>query len=151
MITSKLYRTKDKFKFCAKNINVSINFFFQMNKLKIKRRLKKSRNFFIVKNSVGCFWFNIFFSKILFVIQKRKILTLKQIYYVLNIFNIETVENTLSTNKKLETFDFAPFVEYLQKYRKNYPEILRGEQIMLFFIWFGCNFVLKIYREPATI
>ena len=31
---------------------------------------------------------------------------------------------TLSTNKSLDSFDFVPFVEYLQKYRKNYPETL---------------------------
>ena len=33
-------------------------------------------------------------------------------------------KNTLSTNKKLDIFDFAPFVEYLQKYRKDYLETL---------------------------
>ena len=31
---------------------------------------------------------------------------------------------TLSTNKKLDTFGFALFVEYLQKYSKYYSETL---------------------------
>ena len=33
-------------------------------------------------------------------------------------------EYTRSTNKQLNTFDFAPFVENLQKYIMNYFEIL---------------------------
>ena len=36
----------------------------------------------------------------------------------------KAISTVLSTNKYLDTFDFAPFIENLQKYMMNYSQTL---------------------------